>query len=555
MKISLFILILSLLTCKCLSKKALAFGGGGLKSVSDQSAIVASLIAARASRGGDATLTSTGLMDNVDSIAGISGGSWFSTNLAFSEQFRKMVESIAQYSLSGELSKIKSKFIDDYAQTLIDAADNSEGIGLPLLTFLTELIGDPGLIMFIDLVSRIFETKNNTLFTWRDMMPYVVPGVPEDTTFSDEPQEWAIGKNLAICAAAAMPPVPEDSFLLRNEYVWWDRTNLIREQYLMYSADLKSGEDLNRERSTPVVFSHTLGSPDGTEAPFPFVAPALNDFNIKYSGVSWCRSCWLFPDRFEAEYNGSIAPKTAGGTSFSNTPLYGPLAASSAAAAVLSSNWATTRLAAYLRSDTTVKFSPALEGINAFDTPQSLTNELLVGDVLKKETIDAMAEIGTYSLYDGGLRDILGIGGALATGATEIVVFNSFWFFDFRFHFRDAPKIISSLYPGMRYPLFQETYSYATEAFDNFSSFSIPEGNEMIDSVEIGTLYVTTCENDDYGLEGGRPVKLHVVNTFGDVTIFFDDYENYGDSVQQLVATLTAPENEQKLDQMLEMFA
>merc|ERR1740139_1160633 len=555
MRISFFITVLSAFTWKAAAEKAIAFGGGGLKSVVDQIAVVSSLLAARVrNEGGDVTLTSTGLMDNIDIITGISGGAWFSTNLAYSEQFRKMVESIAEYSLSGELSNIKGKFVDDYARALIDAADSSDGIGLPLFTFLSELIGDPGFIMFVDLISSIYEKNNNTLFSWKDLMPYVVPGVSEDATFSHEPQEWAIGKKLGVCAAVAMPPVPEDSFLLRNEYLWWDRTSLGREQYLLYTTESVSGADLNRERHIPVLFSHTLGSPDGEKAPYRFISPALSDFKITYSGVSWCQFCWLWPDSPEAEFNGKISPNGAEEVSFSRTPLYGALAASSAAVAFLTSNWPTTMWTDYLSVDPNVKFSSLLEGSDAFDVPQALSNDLFTSKDLNQNKLDAIAEIGLYSLYDGGASDALGIGAALAAGATEILVSSVFFFLDFKLHFTDSPDIISSFYPGMRYPLFQETYAWATEASRSFESFFIPEGNEMINRVNFGTLDVTTRENDAFNLEGGRSVKLHVLETFGDATVFFDQYDAYGDSVEQLVATLTSQENKDLLDRILAVF-
>jgi len=406
---------------------------------------------------------------------------------------------------------------------------------------------------FIDFLSRVFETSDNS-FLWRDIVQYIAPDIPKNTTFSDEVQEWAAGKKWALSAAAVLPSVPQDSFLVRNEYLWWNNGYYDLQEYLSYTTSQKSDVHYNRERHIPVMFSHLLGSPEGTSAPGPFAAPLLNDFQLEYSGLYWCDFCWFWPETPQATYSNKLTPTLFNNISFADTPIFGPLAASSAAAGYGTSTFPSIRLLADFNADTSVKFSPVLGGADAFDIPESIIDDLLNGDELMMDKVNQIAEIGMYTLYDGGYGDNNGIGSAIVLGATELFLIEKGSADQWARYFRNAPIRPFPLVPQLYFQIFDEEYSFAMEEINKFSSFSIPEGNDFVSSITYGAVQATTIESEQFGFEQGISVTIHTINIDSGLFIFGESWEEYGELVQEIVRILTSPENESILSNVLDAF-
>merc|ERR1712232_894675 len=78
------------------SKLAITFPGGGFKSVAAQAGLLAGLLAAnRRLRNGAINVKGSAILEKFDIVSGVSGGAWFSCELAYSTRFLQLIESMA----------------------------------------------------------------------------------------------------------------------------------------------------------------------------------------------------------------------------------------------------------------------------------------------------------------------------------------------------------------------------------------------------------------------------------------------------------------------------
>merc|ERR1711884_7462 len=109
--------------------------------------------------------------------------------------------------------------------------------------------------------------------------------------------------------------------------------------------------------------------------------------------------------------------------------------------------------------------------------------------------VNSIANIGLYSLSDGGFGDEKGIAAAIVAGASEIFILEngSAW----KKHFRNFPGRSSPHEPVMHLPIFKEEYDWADGQIDSFAKLVIPENINLVSQVLFGTVEATTVESED----------------------------------------------------------
>ena len=69
--------------------------GGGFRALSSDAAIIAGLLAASSPLTASPTLAGSKLLDKFDVLSTVSGSSWFSAGLIYSQKFQQLIEDIA----------------------------------------------------------------------------------------------------------------------------------------------------------------------------------------------------------------------------------------------------------------------------------------------------------------------------------------------------------------------------------------------------------------------------------------------------------------------------
>ena len=143
------------------------------------------------------------------------------------------------------------------------------------------------------------------------------------------------------------------------------------------------------------------------------------------------------------------------------------------------------------------------------DLRGSLFKRLSVAD-----KVNPHAGLGFFGIADGGVGDNSGIGHSLAAGADEIIVF------------ADMPTSVSQTgkQKGSRqifdvplvdlcplcyanFQLFEESKEEIDAQWEQQQTlFYLPPETTTLNSLSIGTLQLTTAQNDYFGTSGGRSV-------------------------------------------------
>jgi hypothetical protein len=178
-----------------------------------------------------------------------------------------------------------------------------------------------------------------------------------------------------------------------------------------------------------------------------------------------------------------------------------------------------------------------------------------------QESVDALAKAHVHGLADAGFVDSTGVAGAIARGATEVVVFMS----------DEKPKGLTQLFQGRDRATTTNMVSTVSNLFgdDNLTVFSKPTANEVMSAYEdeglnkedlsfhtlelsnakhvlatkVGNITCTTADAKWYGIGPGKTVKVHVVAVETNAKIFFEDFFVYNEVVQEIVDCITSDAN------------
>jgi len=232
--------------------------GGGFKSVS----IFSGLISGFLRRSMDSlhkpnieaeNLKTTGLLNNIDIISSVSGGSWFIMLLIYSETFREMIENVAKADSSLDAKDIfNEEFSYPQLSTRMHKFEN----------------GTDGVNMWCDYNREMFKTG----------------GIDENMVLGDAPQEWANGKIL----------MSNHAIVLRGKKIeaWetlWARRILTWRSQLLYQIELGLVKDLGQGQFLPAAYSVTLGSGRNHPLPVKYISISSDVYNVtltkaKYQG-------------------------------------------------------------------------------------------------------------------------------------------------------------------------------------------------------------------------------------------------------------------------------
>jgi len=258
-------------------------------------------------------------------------------------------------------------------------------------------------------------------------------------------------------------------------------------------------------------------------------------------------------------------------------------------------------------SDPSVYFASKLTGKDAFQKPRDIMDEIWESGKPTEKQAKALKEMGAYEITDGGGTDPHGIATAVATGATEIFVVDVVEnLISWKCHFNgwldnelskgtagvkqfvdaayeklsssldektkkgvDNAKaavdalgkigtagLIDSLLMDDVWQLFEEDQEYATkQELDNLLTLPvIPAKSKFLKGIVYGTVEGTTINNKFYGIEAGRKVKVHVfyVKVASNMGIGIgQDFNDYGDLVAEVTATLNLSQNADAVERML----
>ena len=606
---------------------ALAFGGGGFKSVADDAGVTAGLLGYLSMKDNTKedsyTLESSGLYGDVDVLSTISGGSWFGALSIYSKKFKGLIDAIAKKgacpdrcskksieelyndgfsklfetltvpfqrrseveALEGFLKTDEEELKDD--QFLLEAQQELKG--------LAEGLGD------LNALGRLlFRNGLFKLFSWKDFVNVILQDISNDegsntivdpkdfkevdvTLGSKDVNEWAKSKIWAIITSIIYPDEPgkaiwhKGAFFKRNERCDKAKSKcsisnkslkdrcLKFTRYINYQIDQSTRPEENgkQQQVIPARFSTVVGGTNGEKAPLPFgTEKFLKDVKVEYT---WKNTDFYLPIR-KPESSVGLMPKLTESENFDDTPVLGTAAASSAFAGGLASQC----IPELFNIETNVWFSPKREGKAAFDEPATIAKNLWTEKKLfqsrpTKKTVENIADLGLYELFDGGFTDPFGISTALAAGATDIFTINSVAdarglkpgkiFSDtVTLHFSDFDDEKSLVQPEIA-NVFKETVTEYNNTLKSERPFCLgTQGeNSLLSGLTFVTATVTTKENEYFGIEEGRKVKLYLVEPQSEKLSIGNDenFNNYGKYVQEIVEVMTDENNSDIMKDMV----
>mmetsp|Transcript_111422 Transcript_111422/g.347297 ORF Transcript_111422/g.347297 Transcript_111422/m.347297 type:complete len:323 (+) Transcript_111422:550-1518(+) len=309
----------------------------------------------------------------------------------------------------------------------------------------------------------------------------------------------------------------------------------------------------------PAKFSIVLGQGAGAAAPFPYCPESALP---ESAAVQWetpnAAGCFV---PFCAGTHSATSMPLGRFSNFSADPGSLPLAA-----AVGSSS---SFLGGFLLSGLAVTIKSALGGVfplwassapagEAFATAQRLVNGIgSSGRPGSPQVCDELADQSVRALIDGGYTENTGIAHAVASGATDVTSFLS-----------TEPEALFSLFQGgpksdiggltfLYYPIFEERHEQIREEFAKFQQLAMPQGDGVLNGLAVGTLSVTTVQNESFGIAGGTRVTLRIVSVMSSLTIgFAQNFKDYGVLLGQLVRecseAMAMPENDKVMEAMVD---
>jgi len=333
------------------SDLALALGGGGFLSVTDMAGLTSGLLSVLMKEDpalvlSDNALFESGLFDRVGSISSISGGSWFAAKLAYSADFRKMIEFVAKSQvisssndLKGSLQQVTKAYNGLYTKELLDISKRGEDtVWYKVVSSLLAPFKDSRLITELfhgmNALAEEMEQSLGFLGLLKELNPdhfveYVLSDIPSTMLIGDPVQDWAKDKQWRIIVSALTPNKSENKnpLSISTVNVLYDVWGLgdFRGDFMEYSIEPRPETIM-----IPVGFSSILGCQE-CAAPYPYDSSGLlaqysTHFKGKFNWETW---------------TAKKGPKGMGATmtengNFADTPIHGPVGASSAFIGILS---------------------------------------------------------------------------------------------------------------------------------------------------------------------------------------------------------------------------
>eukprot|EP00930_Biecheleria_cincta_P048885 TRINITY_DN34141_c0_g1_i1.p1 TRINITY_DN34141_c0_g1~~TRINITY_DN34141_c0_g1_i1.p1 ORF type:complete len:684 (-),score=59.55 TRINITY_DN34141_c0_g1_i1:171-2159(-) len=581
--------------------RAIAIAGGGFRALSVAVGTTTSLLGALAANGGGPSLDT--LFGNIPLVSSNSGGSWFSSELLYSQSFNDLlvnmskdldqagvmfnntwINSVLRHTsasgkgastnlpcayLLAQAMSTAAQFVEDKvdAESLeIKVCERVTGmskiacrgavaVSQPIINKAKEAaISDVEKIVKEvfpwqqDLWQFMYVSETQANHNWESKVSAMLSdtaGISGGLSLGSDPVAWAKGKAWQACTSI---PTPADggreSFYYYSSSIGFEGTNL---SYNVAGAS---------RDYVPARFSVVLGSGVGSTSPFSFCATE-DCFGLEVSvhgGTSV----------------GDAAVSVESSSSAPATQIYGQaiaqsggrLAVDSVASASSSALGASaltpgTAAIAGVQCGSMATWISNVGGGRTFDIASLYrANTAALGQVSQ-----AMADSYAYSqvqgLVDGAYTDNTGIAWAIASGATEVVcIMNSESLMSGIFYlFAGAPAqwgagFIKLLY----YNIFEESEASAKDQYQDFPRLEQPGGtSKFVKGIAYGTWETTTVENKWFGIKAGIKVTLHVlsVEAVGVSMADLTDFYYYGTLVNEITSTFAYAPNKDAVNEIL----
>jgi hypothetical protein len=280
-------------------------------------------------------LAKSGLYNDVSSLSTISGGSWFTSYLAYSKIYRIMVEKIAKQVVSGEeKGTVMNTFYDDYGRRFDEFSHLIVATSDPLkdsidITHLGDKI--PDVMQTTASAFGLFSayaklsSRDGGQFSWYSLIKFLLGDDINEATLGSEVQDWCKGKSWNIISFALTPSSPYRS------YLWVSSPDLNKQ--LSYDVVGEEGSMF-----VPIIFSTVLGYPTAA-TPLPEANAIAKTLEIRHYGNiqtsmfdPWGIGSRLLSFVFRPPVSTKgIQPLANSLNSFADMLILGPVAASSAA--------------------------------------------------------------------------------------------------------------------------------------------------------------------------------------------------------------------------------
>jgi len=173
---------------------------------------------------------------------------------------------------------------------------------------------------------------------------------------------------------------------------------------------------------------------------------------------------------------------------------------------------------------------------------------------ITQSAVDKLALSGTGAFIDGGFTDNLGLAWAISSGATVATVLmngatiNNLW------QLFGHPSQGNAPMRQVSFKIFSTSYQDAEKEWDTFPSLAVPSSSKYLHGIQYGTIQTTTQANKWFNISAGIPItlKLILVNVTDVSDALFTNYYIYADFVGEVVTSLTSPDNEPAVQEILQ---
>jgi len=570
----------------------MTFQGGGFKSHSSFTGVMAGLLAAQTDL--------QEMLQSVEVLSSISGGSWFISQLIYSPNFEALVTGIAR-SPETAYHQYWHQWLVPFLDSLVmsSSGPSSPYYGGFLLNSTTRMYNDRFVFhsqpsnktatILMDFIEVLFEViyaaKPNT--SWETFVSALLNNMgdlPNTETLDATPNTWALHKtwspqttvssaapkskggtgpgtcsddpDLSLCILADLGPVSSGIY----------RNGSIGVSYSCSSPDSLAAW-------SPAHFTVKLGGADMTESIF---CEGCRNMMVDYTDLKHGNTT-SSPVGDLHPFTGStpVVKAVAASSAFLGDTLVLPFGQQGIAEQVAKavegflSKWTglPESFAHFLANDlqNILDTNWAVYTENSDNDAARFNNANAVleflktsGGLISAEKLEEVAEDSFIALVDGGLSDATGVANAVYQGADEIVAFG-FDLQNFKRLTESASKQIIQVDFTDLCPFCYANFKVFAESPEELQaqwaqvkkSFVLHINTTALNELNIGTLHLTTAENTYYGIPAGRDITIHLISVISGLGIGGFAYEDYATLVQDLVRVMGMPENGDMIQQIL----
>lgn len=504
----------------------LALSGGGFLAMASYTGIIVGYDQLSDTRQGS-TVASL-LSDSVDTISSVSGGSWFSSQLIYSDQFNNLLD-----RMTANTTAAADLYNNEWNQPFWNAL-GSDG-------FMGGADDKSGLAQW----EAAFAFLQENGLDWQDFVGTLLnstAGISEDDALGSTPhREWATGINWLI----------DHSILTQKTTLW---TSKACEDSVLYNYSMPTDLDM----FTPAAFSVTIGG-EG-DAPYPY-CPRCDRSNQRLTveadnGYFW--HDYMYSHSPEGNLNSEFEKD------MSSMRIRNVVAASSAFLGGLNAEgWAATQGGGALSHLDIECFTTSLavpmcndRGNHAFSHAKNLTHELEKLNSDPQSLLDSLASVSTRMVADGALTDNTGIAMLVANKKKVITAFIPYTvgytpFQDLLQLFGECSSTIKDAV-GVLLPVFEGGCEDIVHMINTtFTDLPVVTGAKYLDSVKYGTMNLKTIEYKPLDIQAGLEVQVNAVLLASNLNMASPHMSDYGLFVQEIIETFV--KNKDKTDHVLDV--